>query len=387
MALNNGKIIDPSEIIPGRPVDWQLGNQGATDRRTYRALREMDRTKVEGSPALSDAVVGQLLVFTADGWQGQDKRTYLSLDDLTDVSVSAPTTGHILRHNGSLFVNTPIGNLIALDDLSDVTISAVANGDFLVYNSGTSQWGNKNWTPAAFGVGAAPTLAKLEVNTPDSGTRGFVVRGVTAQTADLFQARDVSDNLLVRIGATGPLTLLDAVDVVLGTTTGTKIGTATTQKLGFYNATPIVRPGATTDIKDSLVNLGLITDGGATPLNLDLGTLECGLIAGTQFGGENVPFRFASTQVTFTTDANLTLAVPALTAAYIDIQTDAVLTASRDIIVPLGIGNLWIVRNRNAQAIRIIGTSGTGTTVASGRIAILIGSGANVIRVTPDTVP
>ncbi|MDR3621602.1 MAG: hypothetical protein P4L85_19785 [Paludisphaera borealis] len=38
-------------------------------------------------------------------------------------------------------------------------------------------------------------------------------------------------------------TLVDGANVAFGTTAGTKIGTATTQKLGFWNATPIVRPG------------------------------------------------------------------------------------------------------------------------------------------------
>lgn len=37
-------------------------------------------------------------------------------------------------------------------------------------------------------------------------------------------------------------TIPDAVNISVGTTTGTKIGTATTQKLGFYNATPVVQP-------------------------------------------------------------------------------------------------------------------------------------------------
>jgi hypothetical protein len=42
------------------------------------------------------------------------------------------------------------------------------------------------------------------------------------------------------------LTLADAVNIAVNTTTGTKIGTATTQKLSFYNATPVVRPTAPT---------------------------------------------------------------------------------------------------------------------------------------------
>ena len=41
-------------------------------------------------------------------------------------------------------------------------------------------------------------------------------------------------------------TMADATDIVLNTTTGTKIGTATSQKLGFYNATPVVQPTALT---------------------------------------------------------------------------------------------------------------------------------------------
>jgi hypothetical protein len=51
-------------------------------------------------------------------------------------------------------------------------------------------------------------------------------------------------------------TIADANNIVFGTSTGTKIGTATIQKLGFYNATPIVQP--TGSVKTALSNLGLI---------------------------------------------------------------------------------------------------------------------------------
>lgn len=53
------------------------------------------------------------------------------------------------------------------------------------------------------------------------------------------------------------LTMTDATNIVLNTTTGTKIGTATTQKLAFYNSTPIVKP--TGDVATALSNLGLVT--------------------------------------------------------------------------------------------------------------------------------
>ena len=71
---------------------------------------------------------------------------------------------------------------------------------------------------------------------------------------------------------THTLTFDDNRNIVLGSTTGTRIGTATNQKLGFFNATPVVQPSATpvdatdlataltlvNDLKSKLVTLGLI---------------------------------------------------------------------------------------------------------------------------------
>lgn len=48
------------------------------------------------------------------------------------------------------------------------------------------------------------------------------------------------------------VTIKDATNVVLSGTTGTKIGTATSQKLAFYNSTPVVKPTALTTVETSL---------------------------------------------------------------------------------------------------------------------------------------
>jgi hypothetical protein len=53
----------------------------------------------------------------------------------------------------------------------------------------------------------------------------------------------------VRIG--GAVTVDDANNIAVGTTTGTKIGTATTQKIGFFNKTPVVQPTAVADATDA----------------------------------------------------------------------------------------------------------------------------------------
>jgi len=49
----------------------------------------------------------------------------------------------------------------------------------------------------------------------------------------------------------GLVNLPDSSNVQLGTGAGTKIGTATTQKIGFYNATPVVQPTAVADATDA----------------------------------------------------------------------------------------------------------------------------------------
>ena len=53
--------------------------------------------------------------------------------------------------------------------------------------------------------------------------------------------------LVFNIDGSGNTTWIDGANFAVGTTTGTKIGTATTQKLGFYNKTPVVQPTAVAD--------------------------------------------------------------------------------------------------------------------------------------------
>jgi hypothetical protein len=55
----------------------------------------------------------------------------------------------------------------------------------------------------------------------------------------------------------------------------------TAAQIGFLGATPVSRQSSTADIKDVLVNFGFLTDGGATPLNLDAGAFTAGTITGT----------------------------------------------------------------------------------------------------------
>lgn len=117
----------------------------------------------------------------------------------------------------------------------------------------------------AFPIATAYVKAGFLVNYPTSPPDATSVQ----KFANLsFTDVTASSNKVLKAGdtMTGNLTLADAVNIVLGTTTGSKVGTATTQKLGFFNSTPIVQPGATTDLGTVLSNLGLRASGTAYPI-------------------------------------------------------------------------------------------------------------------------
>lgn len=78
------------------------------------------------------------------------------------------------------------------------------------------------------------------------GNNGRIQLDETNQTsAHAFTFPNVSCALIGN-GADDVI-LAEGKDFELGTTTGTKIGTGTAQKLGFYNATPVVQPAANAD--------------------------------------------------------------------------------------------------------------------------------------------
>jgi ribosomal protein L27 len=72
--------------------------------------------------------------------------------------------------------------------------------------------------------------------------------------------------------------------------------------LGFFGATPVIKPTSTTDLRTALINLGLYTTGGATPLNLNGGALVAGTItsAGTVNSGVTTATTTAVSASTYT---------------------------------------------------------------------------------------
>lgn len=75
-----------------------------------------------------------------------------------------------------------------------------------------------------------------------------------AQALPIFLAYDNTTKVF-SIEDGGHTTWAEGINQVFGTTTGTKIGTATTQKIGFWNATPVVQAAGIADADGTLADI------------------------------------------------------------------------------------------------------------------------------------
>ena len=148
---------------------------------------------------------------TINGFAAGGFLTLVSVNDARDV---------VIKHG--------IGNVYCAGG-NDITLGSSYEIAMLVYDVTNTRW-------MAF---KSPGDYSIEGNIAGGGiieTAGFTLTVPATGTAALLGTANVF---------TADQTITDK-NIILGTTTGTKIGTATTQKLAFYNSTPIVKPTALT---------------------------------------------------------------------------------------------------------------------------------------------
>lgn len=158
--------------------------------------------------------------------------------------------------SNSAGIRTLVSNAIATG--SSGTVTGLSAGYFTCGNTGAGTVTNAYTYQCIAGVnsggGTVTNWHGFNVMPTTAGTNIYGFRGQIASTSgrwnlymDGTAANYVAGELMLGTSTSGSaqLTFGDAKDVAVGSTTGTKIATATTQKLGFYNATPIVqRSGA-----------------------------------------------------------------------------------------------------------------------------------------------
>lgn len=170
-----------------------------------------------------------------------------------------------------------------------LTISGISAADFILYHSGSATNAKRSFFRHQSGVGTISTLNDglgyqvQGVLTWDALTGKVAIGlGATAPSNGQLEVRSTTEQLRLSydasnyssttVGPTGGVTFdavgsgakfvfsdaveingsltLSAQNIVTDTTTGMKIGTGTTQKLGFFNATPVTQRA----------NIGQLTD-------------------------------------------------------------------------------------------------------------------------------
>lgn len=223
-----------------------IGGTGVTDKITYKG------TSGNGT---SNAV-GHSFVVGNNG-----ATTALEILNNANVQFGAGYIGI----NTAAVTNQPItcsyslnGQLISRF-INTGTSTAAISSIFLQNNAGGSLALNK------YGSGFTTAgLLVANLNTITGGTGNILYTTLAASTSHIWAvAGTAAANEVMRLDSTTH-TLADAINMAFGTTTGTKIGTATSQKLSLWNATPIVQPTTAIAASTFVANTSGIVDDTAT---------------------------------------------------------------------------------------------------------------------------
>jgi hypothetical protein len=224
---------------PISTTSWIKVNGGAGAAKSYidaaaGQQRDLD-FQTAGSSRWSLRTEG-----TAEG--GANAGSNFNIVSRTDAGATLATVLSIIRSTGLVNI------------ANDLTVTGAATVSGTLQASGVLQVIKTTATAQALISASAGQARELSFQT--AGSSRWTIRADTAAESGSNVGTDLTIVARTDGGATlsTPLkitrssslfTFADGAHFAVGTTTGTKIGTATTQKLGFFNATPVVQPSAT----------------------------------------------------------------------------------------------------------------------------------------------
>lgn len=254
--------------VPSNPETVPLGEAGDSSPSRDHPLWHEDvgtvivalQTKL--GTAATSGVAGGLLFPDASGNLVQDDANLFYDDTNNRLHVGprggSPSTGVLNFYDGSGSGQLDSAGLI----FSAAAIVGSTGGALNLRSSGTNRWQvaatNGHFIPfssATYDIGTAANMVRdirwsRQVLAPD-GSVGTPSIAFTSETNTGLYFSSVmrfaqAGVLKMSLGSTA-LTLVDGFGLTFGTSTGSKIATGATQKLGFWNATPVVQPTAITD--------------------------------------------------------------------------------------------------------------------------------------------
>ena len=244
LPVFNGGVGMPA----GQIVTWtSTGNTGAPSFTTRSS-----GTKISFAPTLSGSVmepsIGIGPIFSSELWLASNSSitAYIGTTATGYFANSANVCGLVVGKNST---STAPSLLVSGEGSSSNAWISFATGSlglptFTTRSAGTRivlqathNGATGTLTDVALGAGGVFD-SSMWLSIPSSGNSFRFYAGTT---------------LVFAVGGTGNLTLADGANIVLNSTTGTKIGTSTGQKLAFFNSTPVSKQTATGG--DTLANL------------------------------------------------------------------------------------------------------------------------------------
>ena len=181
---------------------------------------------------LEHHIIGQIIISSDcfDQYFNTLKPAYFE-DQLCheEVRITSPTysfaSASTITNAYTLFVNSPIAGTNAT-----ITNKYAAGSSGNVISTGFYRSGTYIYAETDFRIAGAVAL-DYSSTTVQLGTSSF------------FQSLALRTNGVTRLTlSTTDLTFANSYNLIFNTTTGSKIGTDTAQKIAFWNATPIVQP-------------------------------------------------------------------------------------------------------------------------------------------------
>lgn len=172
-----------------------------------------------------------------------------SLNDLSDVTISSPVNGQVLKYNGNWF-----NSKLALTELSDINISTnPSNGQALIYDSSTNKW-KPGTISANIPVMTKTTLGgAYTINVELSPYRADTENLVYGETSGTYYGveRNSDGYLFVNVSA-GGYTLPSATQSVLG---GVKVSSVSQSNIDVIIATRETSGDASGELRNYPVNI------------------------------------------------------------------------------------------------------------------------------------
>jgi hypothetical protein len=144
--------------------------------------------------------------------------------------------GTALNGQGTYAVVGPYSSTVGGSAEAQLNITSNASSGYAIFRFGMV--GGATGATGEFGAAGSTAVAfanSIIFNTKGSYPYVFAINGGER----------------LRITVNDGIQVADTVNIATGTSTGTKIGTATAQKLAFYNSTPVVQPAAVANATDA----------------------------------------------------------------------------------------------------------------------------------------